>query len=120
MCTGGAVTILTNYVPTYLYEDDSKYGNRDIASGSLVFSDSKGERASGRPLPESNLQPQKLYFMSKIIIKQKCLPVIDERCLHSNELFVATIPPQVVCDSNGKLLDPQGLIRSADLKKRSS
>jgi len=103
-----------------LYEDDSKYGNRDIASGSLVFSDSKGERASGRPLPESIYKPQQLFFIQKIIIKQKCLPVIDERCLHSNELFVATIPPQVVCDSNEKLLTPQVLIRSADLKKQIS
>jgi hypothetical protein len=74
----------------------------------------------GEPLPESNLQPQKLYFIDKIIIKQKCSPVSDERCLHSNELFVATIPPQVVCDSNKKLLNPQGLISSAGLKKRSS
>ena len=35
-------------------------------------------------------------------------------------MFLATIPPQEVCDSYEKLLDPQGLIRSADLKKRSN
>ncbi len=52
--------------------------------------------------------------------KLKCLPVADERCVHSRELFLATIPPQEVCDSYEKLLDPQGLIRSADLKKRSN
>ena len=58
MCTGGAVTFLTSFVPTDLYVDDSKYGSRDIALGSLVFPRSKDEGASGRPLPESNLQPQ--------------------------------------------------------------
>ena len=48
MCTGGAVTFLTSFVPTDLYEDDSKYGSRDIALGSLVFSRSKDERAGWR------------------------------------------------------------------------
>jgi len=41
MCTGGAVTFLTSFVPTDLYEDNLKYGSRDIASGSLVFLRSK-------------------------------------------------------------------------------
>jgi len=78
----------------------------------------------GEPLPEPiyNHNLNLCFFDANqlINIKHKCSPVSDERCLHSNELFVATIPPQVVCDSNGKLLNPQGLIRSADLKKRSS
>ena len=59
-------------------------------------------------------------YQNSIKIKLKCLPVADERCVHSRELFLATIPPQEVCDSYEKLLDPQGLIRSADLKKRSN
>ena len=63
-----------------------------------------------------------LPFDAKSIIKekQKRSPVSDERCLHSNELFVATIPPQVVCDSNEKLLTSQVLISSAGLRKGSS
>ena len=48
LCTGGAVTFLTSFVPTDLYEDDLKYGNRDIALGSLVFFRSKDERAGWR------------------------------------------------------------------------
>ncbi len=44
---------------------------------------------------------------------------MNERCLHSIEPFNATIPPQAVGDSFEKLLNPQGLIRSADLKKGS-
>jgi len=45
MCTGGAVTFLTSFVPTDLYEDNLKYGSRDIALGSLVFPRSKDEEA---------------------------------------------------------------------------
>ena len=45
MCTGGAVTFLTSFVPTDLYEGNLKYGNRDIALGSLVFPRSKDEEA---------------------------------------------------------------------------
>ena len=48
LCTGGAVTFLTSFVPTDLYEDDSKYGNRDIALGSSIFSRSKDERVGWR------------------------------------------------------------------------
>jgi hypothetical protein len=40
-------------VPTYCDEGDLKYGNRDIASSSLVFPRSKGEEAGGKPLLES-------------------------------------------------------------------
>ena len=39
--------------------------------------------------------------------EQKCSPVANERCVHSRELFLATIPPQEVCDSFEKLLTPQ-------------
>ena len=45
LCTGGAVTFLTSFVPTDLYEDNLKYGSRDIALGSLVFPRSKDEGA---------------------------------------------------------------------------
>jgi len=48
LCTGGAVTFLTSFVPTDLYEDDLKYGNRDIALGSLVFPRSKDGGAGWR------------------------------------------------------------------------
>ena len=45
MRTGGAVAFLISFVPTDLYEDNLKYGNRDIALGSLVFPRSKDEEA---------------------------------------------------------------------------
>ena len=48
LCTGGAVTFLTSFVPTDLYEDDLKYGNRDIALGSSIFSHSTDERVGWR------------------------------------------------------------------------
>ena len=50
-------------------------------------------------------------------IKHECLPVSDERCVHSRELFPATIPPQEVCDSIERFLIPQELIRLRGLKK---
>jgi hypothetical protein len=40
-------------LPKPIFEDDLKNRSRDIASGSLVFSRSKDEGASGKPLPES-------------------------------------------------------------------
>ena len=87
----------------------------------MVVPRSKDEGASGKPLPEPIYKPKLNLPVVQTInqIKQECLPVADERCVHSRELFLATIPPQEVCDSFEKLLDPQGLIRSADLKKRS-
>jgi hypothetical protein len=39
-------------LPKPIFEDDLKNGSRDIASGSLVFSRSKDEGVSGKPLPE--------------------------------------------------------------------
>jgi hypothetical protein len=41
LCTGGAVTILQCGTPIPIDEDDLKYGVRDNALGSLVFSRSK-------------------------------------------------------------------------------
>ena len=52
-----------------MFEDDLKNRSRDIASGSLVFSRPKIGGASGK---NYNLK-----------IKLKCLPVADERCVHS-------------------------------------
>jgi len=63
--------------------------------------------------------PRYLRKRSVILIKNKheCLPVSDERCVHSRELFPATIPPQEVCDSTERFLIPQELIRLRGLKK---
>jgi hypothetical protein len=73
-----------------------------------------------RPLPELIYKPKLLMAIQKIKNhKHKCLSVVNERCLHSIGSSNATIPPQAVCDSFEKLLNPQGLIRSADLKKGS-
>ena len=63
----------------------------------------------GEPLLENIYKPKlNLLFGANYKQKeQKCSPVTDERCLHSSELFTATIPPQEVCDSFEKLLTPQ-------------
>ena len=49
-----------------LVEDDSKYGDRDITSGSLVFRFSKGNEAYDEPLPESIYEPKTFDFNSKL------------------------------------------------------
>ena len=67
-----------------------------------------------------NPQTNTLYFYYKIkIIKEKCPSVVDNRSLHSNELFIAMVGSQARHDFHESSLNPQGLIRSADLKKRS-
>ena len=75
-----------------------------------------------RPLPEHIYKTKLICILglqNQLYNKHKCLSVVNERCLHSIGLSNATIPPQAVCDSFEKLLNPQGLIRSADLKKGS-
>jgi hypothetical protein len=54
-------------VPTLINEDDSKYGDRDITSGSLVFRFPKGNEAWGKPLPESIYKPQTFIKWNLII-----------------------------------------------------
>jgi len=46
--------------------------------------------------PKLNLPYEVQTYKQK---EQKCSPVANERCVHSRELFPATIPPQEVCDS---------------------
>ena len=73
-------------MPKPIFEDDLKNRSRDIASGSLVFSRPKDGGASGKPLPESFYKLKlNFYFGIKTTIKNKlkCLPVTDERCVHS-------------------------------------
>jgi hypothetical protein len=55
----------------------------------------------GEPLLENIYKPKlNLQMTCKLKQKeQKCSPVANERCVHSRELFPATIPPQEVCDS---------------------
>jgi hypothetical protein len=63
----------------------------------------------GEPLLENIYKP-KLNLLMDANSKQKeqkCSPVANERCVHSREMFPATIPPQEVCDSFEKLLTPQ-------------
>mgnify|MGYP007029205618 CR=1 FL=1 len=111
LCTRGGVTILQCRKPILIDEDDLKYGVRDNTSGSLVFSRPKVGGARGKPLPEPIYKPTLICIRiakSTIKNKHKCLPVTDERCVHSKELFLATIPPQEVCDSFERFLVPQG------------
>ena len=95
LCTRGGVTILQCGTPIPIDEDDLKYCDRDITSGSLVFCFSKGNKAYDEPLPESIYEP-KLYFYfgvkTTIKNKKKCSSVADERCVHSRELFPAIKP----------------------------
>jgi hypothetical protein len=63
----------------------------------------------GEPLLENIYKPKLnlLRMQSQKQKEQKCSPVANERCVHSREMFPATIPPQEVCDSFEKLLTPQ-------------
>jgi hypothetical protein len=63
----------------------------------------------GEPLLENIYKPKLNLPMDANLQQkeQKCSPVANERCVHSRELFPATIPPQEVCDSFEKLLTPQ-------------
>lgn len=69
--------------------------------------------------PSTNQNSFLLRCKNSIKNKHECLPVSDERCVHSRELFPATIPPQEVCDSFERFLIPQELIRLRGLKKIS-
>ena len=71
-----------------------KYDVRDNVSSSIVFRSSKWNGASGNPLLEFIYnQTQNLLFGANYKqIKRKRLPVADERCVHSRELFPATNP----------------------------
>jgi len=56
----------------------------------------------------------------KLNIKQKCSSVMTERCLHSNELFIATFYSQGRGESFERFLVPQEWIRLIGLKKIST
>ncbi len=71
-----------------------KYGVRDNASSSIVFCSSKWNGASGNPLLEFFYKPNSICNMVQTINtnKRKWLPVADERCVLSREMFPATNP----------------------------
>lgn len=70
-----------------------KYGVRDNTSSSIVFRSSKWNEASGNPLLEFIYKPKlNLLLVQTINKKSKRLPVANERCVHSRELFPATNP----------------------------
>ena len=48
------------------YEDERRYGDRDISKGSLVFGCSKDNRASDRPLPLPSTNQNFLTFYQKL------------------------------------------------------
>jgi len=66
LCTRGGVTILQCGTPIPIDEDDLKYGDRDITSGSIVFCSSKGNGAGDEPLPESIYEPKPLCQIYRI------------------------------------------------------
>jgi hypothetical protein len=71
-----------------------KYDVRDNVSSSIVFRSSKWNEASGNPLLEFFYKPNSKFAIGANYkqIKRKRLPVADERCVHSRELFPATNP----------------------------
>ena len=73
LCTRGGVTILQCGTPIPIDEDDLKYGDRDITSGSIVFRCSKDNEAGDEPLPESIYEPKLLssYDENQLNIKEK-------------------------------------------------
>lgn len=77
-------------------EVNLKYGDRDISESSLVFPRSKDEEAGGKPLLSQSATKNYLFEIGiiKIIMKEKCLPVVDERSLHSYEMFIAVKDPK--------------------------
>jgi hypothetical protein len=79
LCTGGAVTILQCGTPIPIDEDDLKYGDRDITSGSLVFRFSKGNEAGDGPLPETIYKP-KLLSNADLIIQLKIKAKVSISC----------------------------------------
>ena len=67
-----------------------KYRGRDTSQSSLVFRCSKDDETERRTTALIN--PQHNNFIEKVKLKtkkQKCSSGISERCLHSNELFIA-------------------------------
>jgi len=77
------------------YEDERRYGDRDISKGSLVFGCSKDNRASDRPLPLPSTNQNFLTFYQKLkSIKEKCLSRFNGSCPLSYELFVAIKGPK--------------------------
>ena len=64
----------------------------------------------GEPLLETIYEPNSICHASANYKQkeQKRSSVANERCVHSKELFLATIPPQEVCDSFEKLLTSRG------------
>jgi hypothetical protein len=76
----------------FRYEVDLKYDDRDIVSSSIVFRSSKWNGASGNPLLEFFYKPKlNLLFDCKLKNKKrKRLPVANERCVLSREMFPAT------------------------------
>ena len=48
--------------------------------------------------------------------KEKCPSVVDNRSLHSNELFIAMVGSQARHDFHESSLASQGLIREASLR----
>lgn len=77
------------------YEVDSHYGGRETSEGSLVSCRSKDGMAGDEPLPSiSANQLCYLRFNKLIKYKEKCSSVVDDRSLHSYEMFVAMKGPK--------------------------
>ena len=100
---------LSNTYQGVSYEIDLKYGDGDISGGSSIFFRSKDERVGDGPLPSLSTNQNFLTHIQKILInKDKCLSVVDNRSLHSNELFIALIGSQALHDFHESSLIPQG------------
>ncbi len=70
------------------------------------------ELVDGPPLSKSTNQ-NFVALLQNNNNKEKCPSVVDNRSLHSNELFIAMVGSQTRHDFHESSLNPQGLIGGA-------
>ncbi len=73
------------------------------------------ELVDGPPLSKSTNQ-NFVGLLQNNNNKEKCPSVVDNRSLHSNELFIAMIGSQALHDFHESSLSSRDLIREASLK----
>ena len=77
-------------------EVDLKHRGRDVSEGSLVSCCSKDDMAGDEPLPSKSTNQITLLigFNNHKLNKEKCSSVVDDRSLHSHEMFMAVKGPK--------------------------
>ncbi len=85
---------LSNTYQGVRYEDNLKYGGRDVSESSCVFCGSKDCKALVTDHYFHNPQTKNLHCYCKIKIKDKRPSVVSDRSLLSYEMFVAVKGPK--------------------------